>query len=83
MKFQSRSTTRARSASRFGLAVFAVSLLSGGAAHARTEVLRWTHPRPADVQRWEAHVGPSQGNYDRVFTLTNPSVDAAGIFAQP
>ena len=80
MKFQSRSPARARSASRFGLAVFAASLLSGSAAHARTEILRWTHARPSEVQRWEAHVGSSQGNYDQVFSLTNPSVDAGGIY---
>ncbi|MEZ4281079.1 MAG: hypothetical protein R3F21_15880 [Myxococcota bacterium] len=79
MKFQSRSSGRSRRSTRLGLAVVAASLVSAGAAHARTEVLRWTHARPSDVQRWEAHVGPSQGNYDQVFTLSNPSVDASGI----
>lgn len=79
MSFQSRSSGRARCTNRLGLAVLAASLVSAGAAHARTEVLRWTHARPADVQRWEAHVGPSQGNYEQVFTLANPSVDAAGV----
>ncbi len=79
MMFQSRSSGRARCTNRLGLAVLAASLVSAGAAHARTEVLRWTHARPGDVERWEAHVGPSQGNYEQVFTLSNPSVDAAGV----
>lgn len=79
MKFQSRFSARARSRSRVAWMVFAASLLAGGVAHARTEVLRWTHPRPADVVRWEAHVGTSQGIYTEVFTLTSPSVDGGGI----
>lgn len=80
MNFQSRSLARARSASGLGLAVFAASLLAGGVAHARTEVLRWTHSRPADVQRWEAHVGLSSGSDDQVVTLANPTVDGQGVY---
>jgi hypothetical protein len=80
MKCQSRSSGRARRTSRLGLAVVAASLVSASVAQARTEVLRWTHARPGDVQRWEAHVGPSQGNYDQVFTLATPTVDDAGVY---
>jgi len=80
MNFPSRSLARARSASGLGLAVFTASLLAGSAAYARTEVLRWTHSRPADVQRWEARVGLNSGGNDQILTLANPTVDAQGVY---
>ncbi len=80
MKFQSRSTGRACRTSRIGLAVFAASILSGSVAQARTEVLRWTHGRPADVQRWEARGSTSPGGRELVFTLANPTRDSSGVY---
>ncbi len=62
------------------LGVLLGALLEAGAADARTEILRWTHSRPNDVARWEAHVGNSPGSYNQILTLSSPTQDASGVF---
>jgi len=62
-----------------GLTVLA-ALLAAGSAHARTEILRWTHDRPSDVTRWEAYVGDAPGDSATVSTLPTPTLDQSGVF---
>ena len=53
-----------------------------GIGQARTETLRWTDPNPAPspVESFEAHHGPSSGNYDTVVDLGLPVPDGAGVY---
>jgi hypothetical protein len=56
-------------------------LLSTGVATARTEVLRWTHPDPSGIARFEALVGTSSGNYGAPVFLGLPTPDSDGVFS--
>ena len=65
---------------QLGLAVLCIFTLSAGAAQARTEILRWTHPDASEVVGWEANIGPALGVYDQVIPLTNPQRGSDGVY---
>ncbi|MBJ22498.1 MAG: hypothetical protein GY910_07270 [bacterium] len=62
------------------VATLGVAMVSAGAAHARTETIRWTHPETGRVANWEAYVGTLPGVYDRVVQLASPQPDGDGVF---
>ena len=55
-------------------------LLTATTAHARQEVLQWTHPSAVDVQRFEAYFGLSSGAYGSPIDLGKPTPDGSGIY---
>ena len=55
-------------------------LLTATTAHARQEVLQWTHPSPADVQQFEALVGVSSGAYGSPVNLGKPTPNGSGVY---
>jgi hypothetical protein len=63
-----------------GASIVALGMILGASvAQARTETLRWTHSEASRVSRFEAHIGPSSGNYDRVINLGVPSPNGSGV----
>lgn len=56
------------------------ALLIAATASARDEVLRWTHPDPSGLARFEALVGSSSGSYGAPISLGLPSPDGSGIY---
>ena len=76
-----RITTRLLLASISALLCFAGQLLAPAFASARTEVLRWSHPSPQDVVRFELLIGAAQGAYSEQRNLGLPTPNAAGVYS--
>ncbi|MFO0687473.1 MAG: hypothetical protein U0900_02080 [Myxococcota bacterium] len=55
-------------------------LLGATDAQARQEVLQWTHPDAAAVQRFEALYGTSTGVYGSPVSLGKPTPNASGVY---
>lgn len=55
-------------------------LLGASTAEARQEVLQWTHPDAAAVQRFEALYGTSTGVYGTPVSLGKPTPDGSGVY---
>lgn len=51
-----------------------------GAAQARPETLRWTHPLPGSVQRFEAHVRAPDGSASEAVTVPTTTPDGSNIY---
>ena len=71
--------------SLFRCTAILVSLTSAGmilptAAQARPELLRWTHPMVASVQRFEAHVRAPDGSASQVITVPSSTPDGSGVY---
>ena len=59
---------------------FAGQLLDPALASARTESLRWSHPNPQEVVRFELLFGDVQGNYTETRNLGLPTPDGQGVY---
>jgi hypothetical protein len=59
---------------------FAGQLLVPALASARTESLRWSHPNPQEVVRFELLFGDVQGNYTETRNLGLPTPDGQGVY---
>jgi hypothetical protein len=64
-----------------GLLIVASLVLAAEVASARTETLRWTHPVPQDLARFEAFIGTSSGAYGAPSSLGLPQADGQGVFS--
>lgn len=80
MKMRSRNCS---SMNHNFLIVLAIVLVCGAArvSEARVEILRWTHPNVAEIQRFEAQVGLQSGVYTETIDLGKPQADAEGIYS--
>ena len=59
---------------------FAGQLLVPALVSARTESLRWSHPNPQEVVRFELLFGDVQGNYTETQNLGLPTPDGQGVY---
>jgi hypothetical protein len=60
---------------------FSLCVLFATSASARDESLRWTHPNPAEVVRFEALYRTSSQSYGNAITLGLPQPDAQGVYS--
>ncbi len=74
-----------RSRSRNRLALIGLVAIAGAVfttqAHARSELLRWTHTRPGDVQDFRVHIRNPDGSDAQFLSLNVPAQDSSGVFS--
>ncbi len=58
-----------------------VQLFAPASASARTESLRWSHPSPSEVVRFELLFGEVQGVYPNSIDLGLPTPDSQGVYS--
>ena len=73
-------TTRLFLFSVTALLIWGGQLLGPAAASARTESLRWSHPNPAEVVRFELRYGEASGAYTTTLDLGLPTPDSQGVY---
>jgi hypothetical protein len=63
-----------------GLVLAALGLALAGAASARTELLRWSHPSPSTVAGFKVYVGNAAGAYQTTLDVGLPT-PSSGVYS--